>query len=473
MNHLTFDTIQKFKEEYLAHPTVQFTENAIKNTPLVDVALNHKVVGQLDHIMSHRLDTWKVTNQKSSGRCWIFAALNMLRIPVMKQLNVSNFEFSANYLLFWDKLEKANFFLDAVIETQHLDSDDRVVAWLLDNLVQDGGQWGMFVNLVNKYGLVPKSVMEETESSSSTARMNTSLKRELRIAAKEIRNIFIYNCPHNNEEHQNNIQLMLQQKEKTLSNIFRILCIHLGVPPTDFSWRYTDKDKKIVSEENLTPQQFAKKYTSDVNNYVCIVNDPRNPYNKLYTVKYLGYLDNENNPIKYLNVDINTMKKLTKESILNSDAVWMGCDVRQMFNNELGVWDDNLYLFDKFYDIHSKINKKDRLLYHQSSMTHAMLFVGLDLQNADCQDCRDNQDNQSVVKSWRVENSWGEGTSTRKNGINGFYTMNDNWFDEFVFCVAIKKNKLSDDLINIVDNTDNEDIVVLPPWDPMGTLAQL
>ena len=391
-----------------------------------------------DFTFSTRLDEWKVTNQKKSGRCWLFAALNMLRVPAMKKMNVKEFEFSQNWSMFWDKFERANWFLQHIIETADHDVDDRTVAFLLNDPIGDGGQWNMFVNLVDKHGLVPKSVMPETESSSSTMKMNMILKWKLRDGAEQLRA--------NGADKE-------QIREKILSGIWRILCIHLGTPPTNFMWQWQDKDKKFTRKGEMTPLEFAAEYIeTPLDEYVCVVNDPRNssPQMRTYTVECLGNVVG-GELVKYLNINTTEMKSLTQKMLEDGKPVWMGCDVGKMFRRDIGIWDAALFDFEGVYGTELKLSKAQRLEYHQTLMTHAMLFTGVDVH-------------EGVPTKWRVENSWGD----EEVGIKGFHAMNDSWFDEYMFEVAIEKKYLSEELLAAWQ----EEPIVLAPWDPMGSLAR-
>ncbi|HVB96695.1 MAG TPA: C1 family peptidase, partial [Chloroflexota bacterium] len=436
---LTNELFAQFRDEFAASPTSRLAQNAVTQITVDDVTLNRAIVTATDHTFSQRLDEWSVTNQKRSGRCWMFAGLNLLRVGTMKKLGVKSFEFSQNYPMFWDKLERANYFLEAIIETAARDVDDRTVSFLLNRPADDGGQWNMFVNLVKKHGLVPKSVMPETESSSNTMRMNSILRRKLREGAKTLR-----------EEHAAGASLsaLRATKEEILAAIYRILSIHLGTPPERFTWQWTDQDKEFHREDDLTPSAFAAKYVDlPIDEYVCLVNDPRpaNPYSQTYTVQYLGNVLG-GDIVTYLNVDVATMKQIARRTIEDGEPVWFGCDVSKMMRRDLGIWDKDLYDYDSLYQTTFGMNKADRLLYGDTQMTHAMLFTGVDVVDG-------------TARRWRVENSWGE-----EGGQKCFYTMNDNWFDEYTFEIAARKSYLPPALQAAFDRAP----IVLPAWDPMG-----
>jgi bleomycin hydrolase len=359
----------------------------------------------------------------------------------MKKMGLKDFEFSQNYVMFWDKIERANYFLEAIIETADRDIDDRTVAFLLQEVAGDGGQWNMFVALVNKHGLVPKTFMPETQSSSSTGRMNSVLRNLLRQGAKSLR-----------EASAQGIDEARAVKADILDVIWRVLSIHLGTPPDQIDWQWIDKDKEFHRDGVLTPQEFAAKYvTLPINDYVCLVHDPRptSPTGRTFTVQYLGNVLGAPQ-VTYLNVDMKVMKDIAARTLQQGEPVWFGCDVGKMMSSEYGVWDANLYDLSSVYDTAFSLGKAERLIYHETLMTHAMLFTGVDVLDG-------------VTRRWRVENSWGS-----DKGKDGFYTMNDSWFDEYVFEIAARRDALPEDLRAALDTTP----IVLPAWDPMGALAR-
>ncbi len=435
-------TLERFNEDFETNPAYRTIQNAVTNITVDDVALNRRAVTRTDHTFSHQLDDWSVTNQKASGRCWLFAGLNLFRAGAMKEMNVKDFEFSQNYVLFWDKLERANFFLESIIETADREADDRTVAFLLDKPLVDGGQWHMFVNIVSKYGLAPQAFMPETQSSSSTRRMNSVLYTVLRRAARELRELSAGSAP---------LERIRERKEKTLSVIHRILSIHLGTPPTQFVWQWTDKDRKFHREENTTPVEFARRHLGvSPDQYVCLVNDPRpsHPYGRTYTVDYLGNVVG-GEPVLYLNVPIERMKELSVQALRNEEPVWFGCDMGKMMHRKLGLMDGGLFEYERVYDAPLDMDKAARLEYHQSSMSHAMLFTGVDLLD-------------ETPRRWRVENSWGD-----EYGRKGFFVMNESWFDAYMFEIAVRRSYLSESELRALVTEP----VRLPPWDPMGALA--
>jgi bleomycin hydrolase len=437
---LTAEELELLRKDFSANPAYRLAQNAVTRVTVDDIAINREIINNTDHSLSTLLDDWKVTNQERSGRCWLFAGLNLLRVGAMRKMNLKDFEFSQNFVMFWDKLERANYFLEAVIETADRQLDDRTVGFLLETVASDGGQWNMFVAVINKHGLVPKTFMPETQSSANTARMNSVLRNLLRQGAKSVR-----------EACQRGAAAARAEKADILQVVYRALSIHLGTPPDRFEWQWTDKDRQFHRDGELTPQQFAAEYvTLPIDDYVCLVHDPRasSPVGRTFTVEYLGNVLGAP-PVVYLNVDMSVMKDIAARTLQAGEPVWFGCDVGKMMSNDYGVWDASLYDLSSVYDTAFTLDKADRLLYHETRMTHAMLFTGVDVLDG-------------VVRRWRVENSWGA-----DKGKDGFYTMNDSWFDQYVFEIAARRGELPRELQQALD----AEPIVLPAWDPMGALA--
>jgi len=440
---LSSEQLAEFQANFEASPTSGLMQNVVTQRDVNEVALNRSIVTGAAHTFSNVLDDWSVTNQARSGRCWMFAGLNMFRAETKDVLNVKQFEFSQNYLMFWDKLERANFLLEGIIETSDRPVDDRTVAWLLQRGVEDGGQWDMFVNLVRKHGVVPKTAMPETESSGNSARMNTMLNYQYRQGAKQIRDCYAS---------ESGLDQMRASKQQTLNAIYQILCIHLGTPPAKFHWQWRDKDSNFQRDGDMTPLEFAQKYISTpMEDYVCVVHDPRetSPFGRTFTIQYLGNVV-DGPAIKYLNVDIELIKGMAQRMLEDGMPVWMGCDTGKQMHRDLGLWDAELFDYPGVYNAEFSLDKAARLEYHQTRMTHAMLFTGVDVVDG-------------KPRRWRVENSWDE-----KVGDKGFFLMNDSWFAEYMFEIAVPKSYLPADLREAWELEPT----VLPPWDPMGSLAR-
>ncbi|MEV0614624.1 C1 family peptidase [Nonomuraea sp. NPDC050404] len=441
MSSISPSDLAAFARRFAADPQLKRMQNAIANVSVDQVALDHSVAVGVGPTMSHRIDDWKATDQKKTGRCWLFAALNLMRPGTADRLGVKDFEFSQAHAMYWDKLERANYFLESIIATAERPIDDRIVAFLLGMPVNDGGQWNMAVSVFAKHGVVPKSVMPETQSSSDSAKMNRRLRVALRHGAKRLRELSAAGAA----------DRLREVKTEVLAEVHTILNIHLGTPPDSFTWEWTDRDKQFHSDGELTPQEFMARYVElDLSAYVCLVDDPRpeHPKNATLTVEHLGNVI-EGDPVLYLNVDIATAKRLAMETIVDGEPVWFGCDTGQQSDGELGIWDARLYDYDGVYGTRHDLDKEARVRYHDSLMTHAMLFTGVHVVDG-------------APRRWRVENSWGT-----KKGDGGFYTMNDSWFDEYVFEVVVRKDRLSPELLAALDTAP----LVLPAWDPMGALA--
>ena len=434
--------IEEFRKSFDSDPSATVAQNAVSNADLSTLALRRDLVQNMDFSFSTKLDEWSATNQRRSGRCWLFATLNLFRVGAMKKMNVKNFEFSQAHIHFWDKLERANHFLEAILETSDRPVDDRTIHFLLSDPIGDGGQWNMATNLIRKHGLVPMSAYPESHSSSSTRSMNTVLKDILRTTASEIRGILDDGGSKNEAR---------KHKEERMKEIWRVLCIHLGTPPEKFDWQWRDKDKEFHRKGTMTPLEFVDEYVEvDWEEYICIVNDPRNEYYRTYTVDFLQNVAG-GPPVVYLNVPSNEMKDITQRLLEDGIPVWMGCDVGKNMARKRGLWDADLYDLKGLYGIQFGMEKADRLRFGQTMMTHAMLFTGVDVVDG-------------KPRRWRVENSWG----SEDSGEKGFYTMNDNWYDEHMFEIAAPKDYLTDEMKSGLKG----DPIVLPAWDPMGSLAR-
>ena len=441
---ITPGQVEQYRADFAGHPTMKIAQNAITSGELHDVALDRDVVTSTDFTFSTFLDEWEVTSQKQSGRCWMFAALNLFRVGAMKKMNLANFEFSQNYTFFWDKFERANWFLQEIIDTAALPQDDRTVGFLLDAPLNDGGQWNMFINLVRKHGLVPQAVMPETISSSKSRPMNSQVSHKLRGTAQTLRTMHAQGATADELD---------ATRREAMNDVWRMLCLHLGTPPTSFDWQWNDKDKVFHRDGTMTPQSFAAKYVDlPLDEYVCLVHDPRetSPFGKTFTVDRLGNVVGGERVI-YLNIEIDLMKTITCNVLESGEPVWFGCDVGPQMHRKLGLWDAKLFDYPSMYDTDFTLDKAGRLEYHESAMTHAMLFTGVDVVDG-------------TPRRWRVENSWGADKSGRK----GYYTMNDSWFDQYMFEIAARKNMLPEQLQTALD----QEPIVLPAWDPMGSLAR-
>ena len=418
------------------------SRNSVTEVGVQKAAISHAKVTSTSTSVSNRLDSWPATSQGKSGRCWLFASLNMLRPGVMKKMNLKEFEFSQNYAMFWEKLERANYFLESMIELADQPLYSPLINFLAGDVLNDGGQWDMLAAVYKKYGVVPKEAMPETFDSSNTEQMNQRLRTLLRTGALRLREMVAAG---------DSAEAVQAKKEELLAGVYRILTISLGVPPKAFDWQWQDADGKFHRDGEITPKAFYEKYVdTDLDDYVCLVDDPRHEHPKgaTLTVEYLGDVVG-GQQVLYLNVDIETMKTLAAASIEKGDPVWFGCDVGQMASRERGLLVHNLYDYSALLGVDLSTTKEDRVNSGQSMMTHAMLLVGVDMV-------------EGKPRRWRVENSWGTDI-----GDKGFFTMDDDWFTEYVFEVVVKKSDLPDELRAALDTEP----LVLPAWDPMGALA--
>lgn len=432
--------LASYADDLRRDPAFRVARNAATATNVETVTLDRDVLSTTDSSTSVKLDSWAVADQKKSGRCWIFAGLNSLRGGVMDETGVKDLELSQTYLHYWDKLEKANHFLGAMAQLVDRVIDDRTVQHLLADPVEDGGQWNMFVALVDKYGAVPKYAMPETRSSSDTRAMNRDLSTSLRAGAYRMR--------------EAGADISAVHRD-TLADVHRILTVHLGTPPERFVWQYRDSKNEFHRIGELTPQQFAEQYLpDDLDEYVCVVDDPRasSPKGDLFTVDQLGNVVGGTD-VTYLNAPVDVIRAAVLESLQAGTPVWFGCDTSAQSNRERGVWDAHLHDYEGFYGVDLDLTKEQRLLTGESQMTHAMVFTGVDV------------DDEGRPVRWRVENSWGP-----KAAEKGFWTMNDNWFDEYVFEIAVHRDRLPQQYRDTLDDPSTEPHV-LPAWDPMGALA--
>ena len=445
-NIIDLKTIQSFRDDVSQNEKVKLARNASIRNEVIELTMDWDHFRKIDHTFSEVISgEMKATNQKSSGRCWGFAGLNLFRIYLGRKHKLKDFQFSQSYFMFWDKLEKSNYFLESILKTTNEPWNSRLMMHLLNNPIQDGGQWDMWVNLINKYGVVPQSEMPESHSSSKSMRMNRMITRKLREFAQVLRKTKLGGAT------DDELQSI---KTEQLSEVYKMLTIHLGQPPQSFNWQVRNKDKDFSRYENLTPESFYSENVGlNLDEYICLIHCPMSDkeFNQTYTVEFLGNVI-EGHPIRYLNVEIDDMKKATIQSLKNDEPVWFGCDVSKHFHRDLGVMDIELFDFDSFYSTKFGMDKATRLEYGDSQMTHAMLFTGVDL------------DSKGNPTKWRVENSWGN-----KGGQKGYHIMTDKWFDEYNYEVVIHKSCLTENLVKIYETSE---LVPLKPWDPMGALAR-
>ncbi|MFL2081172.1 C1 family peptidase [Latilactobacillus sakei] len=442
---ITAKDIQQFKADFKAVPQSNVIKNTVMNNGFLASSQNTTSKALMDPVFSIDLDTGAVSNQKQSGRCWMFAALNTMCHSLQAQFKIKDFELSQNYTNFWDKFEKSNYFYENVLKTADQPIGDRKVDFLMTTPQQDGGQWDMLCALIEKYGIVPKSVMPETYNSEKSSELNSVLNLKLRKDAVTLRQLVADGVS------EADIQA---KKDTMLTEVYRMLVYALGEPPVEFDFEYRDDDHNYHIEKDLTPQTFYQKYVGwDLENYVSLINSPTadKPYNHLYSVEMLGNVVG-GREVRHLNLDIDDFKQLAIKQLQAGESVWFGSDVGQSSDRKLGIMDTEIYQKAALLNMDLSISKGERLDYGESLMTHAMVITGVDIV-----------DGQPT--KWKVENSWGD-----KVGTKGYFVMSDSWFDEFVYQIVINKRFLTPEMQRI-EKEEYDHPTVLAPWDPMGALA--
>ena len=413
------ETLASFRENFAADKSMRAAANAASKTDLADIAFCGMEAARLHHHFSVEIPTMSATNQKSSGRCWMFAALNVLRERVAAKTGMEQFELSQSYCAFWDKFERVNYFYDCILDTADLPADDRTVTYLLQTGVHDGGQWDMFVNIVKKYGVVPKHAMPETFQSSATGSMNRLLNTNLKTGAAALRNLCREGA---------GAEAVEARKAELLKEAYNFLCICYGAPPQTFDFEYCDKEKQYHIDRGLTPHRFFEKYVDmDLDAYVSIIDAPTKdkPYQHMYTVKYLGNVSG-GQEVAYLNLPMEEMKALIIRQLQDGEVVWFGSDVSKFGDRAGGIWDDKSFEYELLTGLDLSLTKEERLDYRDSCMCHAMVITGVNLV--------DGKPNR-----WKIENSWGD-----DRGEKGYYVASDSWFDEFVYQAVVRREYLAD-----------------------------
>lgn len=439
MKEISEEFLKNVESDYLNKDIYTLARHSLTKNKISSLIRVNEQTEYTRNRFSIDIKTLPVTNQKSSGRCWIFAGLNVLREKIAKKYNLENFELSQNYVAFFDKLEKCNFLMESVISLIDRDKDDRTLNFILTNGIEDGGQWDLFVNIVNKYGVVPKDSFPETFQSSNTREIDSLLNKIMRKFAFEIRSI------------KGNFEEIENKKTKIMEDVYKILCSSFGVPPKTFNFEYVDKDKNYNIIKGLTPQEFMKDYVEvNLDEYVSIINSPTDdkPFYNTYTVNYLGNVI-EGKRVLYLNEEMERFKTLVISQLKDGEPVWFGSDCSKSGDRDEGVWDDLSFDIDTLFQINTQMSKEAMLDTRHSAMNHAMVITGVNL------------DGNKPTK-WKIENSWGD-----EHANKGYYVATDSWFDKFVYQAVINKKYMSD-----MEQSDlNKKPIELNPWDPMGTLA--
>lgn len=436
---ITTDALNKIKQGYnQSDISTKATANALSANDVKRLTLNRNNVGKTDSYFKYKVKVKGITDQKSSGRCWMYTSLNIFRPVVIDKLKVSNFEFSQTYLYFYDILEKSNLFLENAIVTANKPMDDRLVEFYFKSPIDDGGVWSSFVNLVTKYGVVPKSAMPETNSSGSTSKMISTITTKLREDGIALRRMV---------EKGSKPGDIRNLKLEQLSQIYRMLALNLGEPPTSFQWRYQSTDNVISPMVTYTPQEFAKQMLPNLNtsDYVMFMNDPSRPYYKVYEIEnYRNVVEGIN--WKYLNLPADDLKAMALESIKNNEALYASCDVSKQLNSEDGLLSMQNYDVESLYGVKFGMDKKDRILTRESGSSHGMALVAVDVD-----------ENEKPVK-WQFENSWGA-----TSGQAGYLVFTDEWFSEYMFRLVVNKKYIPEGIKKQLEQKP----VMLPAWDPM------
>ena len=427
------DMLGRIRQGYQGTPEQKAVKNALASNSIATLAINAENLSMIDTHFSHRVTTKGITDQKSSGRCWLFTGLNVLRAKMITKYDLPDFEFSQNYNSFYDLLEKSNLFLQAIIDTRDLPMDDRKVDWLIKNPIGDGGQFTGVSNLIMKYGVVPKSVMPETYQSNNTGQMAMILKWKLREYALELRGLKANKAS--------------ERKEAMLTEVYRILVECLGVPPTEFEWTRYDKQGKAVSTKKYTPKSFYEEYIGEdlENNYVMIMNDPTREYGKVYEIEYDRHVYDGENWL-YINLPIERVKELAIASIKDNTAMYFSCDVGKFMDRKKGTLDIANMDYASLFRTQFPMDKKQRIQTYSSGSSHAMTLIAVDLDQA------------GKPRKWMVENSWGAAS-----GYKGNLIMTDEWFDNYMFRVVVEKKYVPADVLKMLEQKP----VMLPAWDPM------
>ena len=424
--------------------------NAVTQVGIDEVAHNYNRSRLLQHRFSVSIDNGTVTSQAHSGRCWLFSSLNVARFVARKALNIDDestanpmgdFELSQNYAMYYDKLERVNYFLRDVAALVRAGEpvDSQLMRFLMGDVMGDGGQWIMAMNIYKKYGAVPKQFYPETASSQDTGQMNDQLRRLLHQATAHM------------VANPDGIDQII---DRTLEAGHRMLTIHLGTPPTSFDWEWTDKDGVFHRDGRITPQEFWKRYVNaGLEDYVCLVDDPRpeHPKGRKIGIEHLGNVAGGDST-EYLNVPVEVMKDCARRLMSEQGLpVWFGADCHPMMDRKAGQWATDLFEYGRVYGVDFDMDKEQRVRFGDSAQNHAMAFVGVDVA-----------DDGRTTNRWRVENSWGGDIANK-----GYFTMSDDWFSQYVYEVAVPKSMLSEEYRRAFD----QEAIMLPAWDPMGALA--
>ena len=431
---ISSDMLSRISKSYTGSAEQKAIRNALSSNSIAALAVNSESLAMIDTHFSDRVKTKGITNQLSSGRCWLFTGLNVLRAKMIDKYDLPSMEFSQNYNSFYDLLEKSNLFLQAIVDTRSLPLEDRKVDWLMKNPIGDGGQFTGVSNLIMKYGVVPKEAMPETYQSNNTSGMLNILRQKLREYALELRELKPAETA--------------ARKEAMLSEIYRILAECVGVPPTSFEWTRYDKAGNVVSKKTYTPKSFYEEYIGEdlEGNYIMVMNDPSREYGKVYEIEYDRHVYDGENWV-YLNLPIERIKEMAIASIKDNTAMYFSCDVGKFSNRSTGVLDINAYDYESLFRTTLPMDKKQRIQTYSSLSSHAMTLIAVDIDPE-----------SGKTKKWMVENSWGP-----SSGYQGNMIMTDEWFNEYMFRLVVEKKYVPADIMRMLEQKP----IMLPSWDPM------
>lgn len=430
--------MQQIQKSYEGTTADKAIRNAIGNNDIRKLALNQDNLKGMDTHFSIKVNTKGITNQKSSGRCWLFTGLNVMRAKTIAKHNLGSFEFSQNYPFFFDQLEKANLFLQGIIDTSSKPKDDKMVEWLFRHPLSDGGTFTGVADIVSKYGLVPKDAMPETNSSDNTSRMAELIALKLREQGLQLRDLAAKGTKTDD---------LLKTKTEMLGTIYRMLVLNLGVPPTEFTWTEYNSQGKPVETATYTPLSFLKKYGDEklLTDYVMLMNDPSREYYKCYEIDYDRHRYDGKN-WTYVNLPIEDIKEMAIASLKDSTMMYFSCDVGKFLNSERGLLDVKNYDYESLMGTTFGMDKRQRIQSFASGSSHAMTLMAVDL------------DKEGNPTKWMVENSWGAGS-----GYQGHLIMTDEWFNEYMFRLVVETKYVTPKALEILKQKP----IRLPAWDPM------
>lgn len=429
---ISADMLKELQGAYEGNATDKALHNALNAASINVLATSADKLAMIDTHFSDEVKTKGRTNQLSSGRCWLFTGLNVLRARMIDKHDLGAFTFSQNYLFFYDQLEKANLFLQGIIDTADKPMEDRTVDWLFSNPIGDGGQFTGVSNLIMKYGVVPSNVMPETLVANSTSQMSSHLSTKLREDGLRLRAAKAKERP--------------AMKVQMLKEVYRILALCLGVPPTEFSWARYNSKGEFVSEKTYTPQSFYQEFIGEdlENNYIMVMNNPTVEYGKVYEIDYDRHVYDGQNWV-YINLPVERIKEMAIASIKDNTALYFSCDVGKFLDRKRGIADLGNFDYGSLLGVNFGMDKKERVLTHASGSTHAMTLIAVDLK-------------EGKPQKWMVENSWGADSGYRGNII-----MTDEWFNEYMFRLVVEKKYVPADIMALM----NQKPILLPAWDPM------